>query len=193
MAKRTHNMIEELADAISEGRRSSDDYYEKVIDATVGHDRMLVGLYSLLAAGVVFLLFQAEMTPWAGAALVTSGALFLVGLAHTCVQIVTHHKMLLLADALRLGDETVDLETGMEEASAEAMARRLHSSETHYLFLGLLCAGIAAVIDHWQYGWRAFVVLAGLLVLFLLIELVPRIIRAVIRRSGDAMEDEADE
>jgi len=199
VAKRTQNMIEELADALSEGRRPPCDYFEKVIDATAGHDRMLVGLYGLLAIGVIFLLFQAEMSLWAGAAMVTAWVLFIVGLAYASMHIVAYHKMLLLADAVNLGEETVDLETGEEEATpeafvrAEATARRFHSSETHYLFLGLLCAGAAAVIDHWQYAWRAFAVLAGVVVLLLLIGLVSRIIKAMARRSGDATEDEPEE
>jgi len=192
-------MFGELADALSEGRRPPCDYFEKVIDATAGHDRMLVGLYGLLAAGATFLLFQVEMSLWAGAATVTAWVLFIVGLAYASMHIVAYHKMLLLADAVDYGEETVDLETGEEEASpeaflrAEAMARRLHSSETHFLFLGLLCGGAAAIIDHWQYAWRAFAVLAGVVVLLLLIGLVPRIIKAMTRRSGDTMEDEAEE
>jgi hypothetical protein len=192
-------MIEELADMVAEGAAPSDDYFEKVIDATAGHDRMLVGLYSLLAAGVVLLLFLAEMSPWAGAALITSWVLFVVGLAHVSMHMVTYHKTLLLADVLKHGDETVDLESGEEEASPEAflrahaMARRLHSSETQYLFLGLLCAGIAAVIDHWEYAWRAFAVLGGVVVLLLVTGFVPGIIKAMTRRSRESSEGGAQE
>ena len=199
MAKRTHNVIEELADALSEGRRPPCDYFEKVIDATAGHDRMLVGLYGLLAAGAIFLLFQVEMSAWAGAAMVTAWVLFLVGLICASMHIVVYHKMLLLADAVSLGAETVDLETGEEEASpeavlrADAMTRRLQSSKTHFLFLGLLCAGAAALIDHWQYAWRAFAVLGGVVVLLLVLGFVPGIIKAMAGRSGDGTEDEAEE
>lgn len=199
MARRNRDVIEALADALAEDTQPSGDYFEKVIDATAGHDRMLLGLYSLLAAGATLLLFQAEMSPWAGAALVTSWVLFVVGLAHTSMHIVTYHKMLLLADAVKHGEETVDLETGEEEASpeaffrAEAIARRLHSSETHCLFLGLLCAGIAAVIDHWQYAWRASAVLAGAVVLLLLAGFIPGLIQAMTRRSRESSEEEAGE
>ncbi len=197
MGKRNRDVIESLADAFADGKGSSYDYFEKVIDATAGHDRMLVGLYSLLGAGVVFLLFQAEMSPWAGAALVTSWALFVVGLTHASMHIAAYNKMLLLADAVQNGEETVDLETGEEEATpeaffrAEAIARRLHSTESHYLFLGLICAGAAAIIDHWQYAWRAFAVLAGVVVLLLLFGLVSKIIRAATRHSGSSTGEEA--
>ena len=190
-------MIEELADALSEGRRPSSDYFEKVIDATAGHDRMLVGLYGLLAAGAIFLLFQVEMSAWAGAAMVTAWVLFVVGLIYASMHIVAYNKMLLLADAVHHGEETVNLETGEEEASpeaffrAEAMAWRLHSSKAHFLFLGLLCAGAAALIDHWQYGWRALAVLGGVVVLLLVLGLVPGIIRAMTSHSEDETEDEA--
>ncbi len=199
MATRNRDAIAELAQMLADGTDRSDDYLAKVIDATVGHDRMLMGLYGLLAAGTIFLLFQAEMSSWAGAALVTAGVLFIVGLAHASMHIVSYHKMLLLADAVKHGEETVDLESGEEEATpeaffrAEAMARRLHSSESHYLFLGLLCAGAAALIDHWQYAWRAFAVLAGVVVLLLLMELVPAIIKALPRPSAESVEDEAQE
>ena len=195
MAKRTYNAIEELADAISDGRRPSCDYFEKTIDATAGHDRMLVGLYGLLAAGTTFLLFQVEMSPWAGAAMVTAGALFVVGLAHVSVAIVSYNEMLLLANEVDQEDETGDLEAGPEAfLRAEARAHSLHYSETHFLFLGLLCAGAAAITDHWQYAWRAFVILAGVFLLFLLLRSVPRIIiKAMTSDSGDATEDETRE
>lgn len=199
MAKRTHNVIKELTEALSKDRCPPDDYFEKAIDAAVGHERMLVGLYGLLAAGVIFLLLQVEMSPWAGAAMVTAWVLFVVGLAYATMHIVAYNKMLLLADVVRNGEETVDLETGGGKASpevflhAEAMARCLQSSESHYLFLGLLCAGGAVVIDHWQYAWRAFAVLAGVVILLLLIEFVPQIINTTTSRSGDTTEDETEE
>ena len=188
--------MERLAGAFVDGPTSSEDYFEKAIDATVAHDRMLLGLYSLFGGAVVFLLFQAEMSPWAGAALVTSGALFAVGLGHTSIHLAAYHKMLLLADAVKHGDETVELETGEEEATpediirAEAAARHLHSVDSQYLFLGLVCAGVAAIIDHWQYAWRAFAVLAGVAILFLLAGLVSRIIKAVTHHPDRSTENE---
>ena len=115
------------------------------------------------------------------------------------MHIFTYHKMLLLADALKHGEGTVDVETGEEEATAEAffraeaLARRLHSCETQYLFLGLLCAGAAALIDHWQYAWRAFAVLGGAVVLLLLMGFVPGILRAVTGRSDEETGEEAGE
>jgi len=112
VARHNRDVIEALAGAFSEGTQPSGDYFEKVIDATVGHDRMLLGLYSLLAAGVVFLLFLVEVSPWAGAALLTSCVLFIVGFAHASMHIVAYHKMLLMADAVQHREETVDLETG---------------------------------------------------------------------------------
>jgi hypothetical protein len=199
VAKRNRDVLAELADVLAEGADPSGDYFEKVIDATAGHDRMLLGLYSLLAVGVVSLLFLGQVSPWAGAALVTSCVLFIVGLAHASMHIATYHKMLLMADAVQHGEETVDLETGEEEATpeafvhAEAMARRLHSSKTQYLFLGLLCAGAAAVIDHWQYAWRAFAVLGAVVVVLLLMAVVPGILRAITRRSGESSEEDAEE
>ena len=199
MAKRTHDMMAGLADVLSEGRRPPCDYFEKVIDATASHGRMLVGLYGLLATGAVFLLFQVEMSSWAGAAMVMAWVLFIVGLICASMHIVAYNKMLLLADAIDQGEEAVGFETGEEDASpeafvrAEAMARRLHSSESNFLFLGLFCAGAAALIDHWQYAWRAFSVLGGVVVLLLVIGAVSGLIGNMTRRPGDATEDESDE
>ena len=199
MARHNRDVIEALAGAFSEGTQPSGDYFEKVIDAAVGHDRMLLGLYSLLAAGVVFLLFLVEVSPWAGAALLTSCVLFIVGFAHASMHIVAYHKMLLMADAVQHRDETVDLETGEEEATPEALVRaemtaqHFQSSETQYLFLGLLCAAAATVIDHWQYAWRAFAVLGGVVVLLLLMAIVPGILRAITGRSGEDTEEEVEE
>jgi len=199
MARHNRDVIGRLTDALTERTQPSGDYFEKVIDATVGHNRMLLGLYSLLVAGMVLLLFLADMSPWSGAALVTSCVLFIIGLGHASIHVVAYHKTLLMADALQHGEETVDLESGEEEVTpeaflrAEATARRLHSSETKYLFLGLLCAGAAAAIDHWQYAWRAFAVLGGVVVLLLLTVFVPGILRAITGRSGKETEEEGEE
>jgi len=199
VAKRNRDVIRELAQMLSEDADSSDDYLQRVVDVTVGHDRMLVGLYSLLAAAAVYLLFQAEMSAWAGAALVASFVLFITGLAHVSMHIVSYNKMLLLADAMNHGDETEDLESGEEEATSEAffraevLAQRLHSSETQFLFLGLLCAGAAPLIDHWHYIWRGGVVLAGVIVLLLLFALASGLIKALLRSSEETMEDEEQE
>jgi hypothetical protein len=197
VGKRTRDMIKELADALEEGIAPSGDFFEKLIDATAGYDRMLAGLYVVLAAGIVFLLFLVEMSPWAGAALMAVSVVFVVGLAHTTMHLAAYSKMLLLAEAIHRGEETVGVEPDEEEATPEAflrsyaLTRRLYSSESHYLFLGLVGMGAALAIEHWPYAWRAFALLAGVIALLALIEFVPPILRTMTRRSGDSSGAEA--
>ncbi len=199
MARSKRELIEEFSRILAHGPGSREDFYGKAIEQTAAHDRMLLGVYALLTGGTVVLLVQAAMSPWAGAALVTAGALFITGLAHAATHLVHCNKMLLLADFMQHGDHTVDLEDDEDELSAEvivraeATAKRLQSPEAHYLILGLLSAGAAALIDHWPYAWRAFAVLAGVVVLLLLIELVHTITRSVSHRPVDEEEDEEDD
>lgn len=199
MARSDRETLKALAKALSGAPHPRGDYYEKVIDATASQNRMVTGVCALLAVGVVFLLFRVDFSPWAGAALVVSWAFFTVGFASALMHVVSYHKMLLLADAVAHGDDTVELGSGEEEASPEAVvreeaiARRLHSSENHFLLIGLVCTGAAVAIDRWHFAWRGFIILAGVALLFVLVDLIPHVIRFARRRSGDVAEEREDE
>lgn len=163
MAKRTRSAMEELADRLVASRRPLGRPFEKLIDATARHDRMLVGLYSLLAVAVVFLLFQAEMSVWAGAAMVAAWLLFIAGLVIAATQVSAFNSLLL--------PEATDGESDEDDESDDALRNeviltRLRFSGTYLLTLGLLCMGVAMAIDHWAPTWRALAVLGGIFALF---------------------------
>jgi len=173
------------------------DYYEKVIDTTAGYNRMLIGVYSLLAAGVVFLLFLVEMSPWAGAALLASGLIFVIGVLHTTLHMMAYHKMLLMADALKHGEEIVDSDVDREKASpeallrAEATAKGLHRTKSEYMLFGFLAAGGAIALEHWSYAWRAAAALGGLAAAVLVLFVIRRVLEGILRRYGN--EEEAND
>jgi hypothetical protein len=164
MAKRTRSAIEELADRLAASGRPAGRPYERLIEATAKHDRMLVGLYSLLAVGVVFLLFQAEMSVWAGAAMVAAWLLFLAGLVLSSTQVSAFNSLLLPEATDGESDEDEEYD---EDLRNKVILTRLRFSGTYLLTLGLLCTGVAMAIDHWEPTWRALAVLGGIIALFL--------------------------
>lgn len=198
MAKRRSDLLRHLSQALGHSPLLQMDLYEKVIDATANYNRTLIGAYSLLAVGTVFLLFFVEMSPWAGAALLASWLIFVIGVLHTTLHMMAYHKMLLMADALKHGEELVDSDVDRERASPEALlrtevtAKGLHRTKSEYLLFGFLAAGSAIALEHWSYAWRAAAVLGGLVAAVLVLFLILRVLEGVLRRSGNDEEDDED-
>lgn len=195
MAKRPKDLLRYLSDALGTLPAPDVDYYEKVIDVTAGYNRTLIGVYSLLAVGTLLLLFLAEVSPWAGAALLASWVIFVIGALHTSMHMMAYHKMLLMVDALKHGQELVDSDVNRERASPEALlraavaAKGLHRTKSEYLLFGFLAAGGAIVIEHWSHAWRAAAFLGGLVAAVLVLLTVTRLLEGVLARSEDDEED----
>ena len=199
MPRRNRSITDELADFLETRRPPGADYFEKAVDATAADNRMLTGIYSLLAAGMVLLLLQVELSVWAGAALFAAWILFTLGFSHTAVHIHAHRKLLALVEAVANREEAIDLGSGKEPATlasvlrTEAVVRNLHTSDHHYLFLGLGCAGTAVVIDYWGYAWRGLLVLAGALVALVLVTYVTGKVLSSLKEEPEDDEDDEDD
>jgi len=196
MARRPKDLLQHLSDALGTPPALDVDYCEKVIDATANYNRTLIGAYCLLAVGTLLLLFLVEMSPWAGAALLASWLIFVIGVLHTTLHMMAYHKMLLMADALKHGEEIVDSDVDREKASPEALlrveatAKGLHRTKSEYLLFGFLAAGGAIALEHWSYAWRAAAALGGLAAAVLVLFVIRRVLEGILRRYGNDEEDE---
>jgi hypothetical protein len=199
MARQPKDLLRHLTDALGRPPALDFDLYEKVIDTTAAYNRTLMGVYSLLAVGTALLLFFVEMSPWAGAAMLASWVVFVVGVCHTSLHVMAYNKMLLMADAIQRGEQLVDSDIDEEKATPqallrnEAVTRGLHRTKSGYTWLGFLVASIALAIEHWAYAWRAAAFLGGLAVVIIVLRLVLRVAEGAIGRSEYDEEDDDEE
>lgn len=192
MPKRNRDVISELAHMLVGSSLTPGEGYDRLIDAAAGHDRVLLAVYSLLAAGSQLLLFTIDVSTWAGAMLVASAVLFIIGLGNTLLRIHSYDEMLLAAMLARTDDDDIEDGNGSpgEQLRTNALADGFQTAETHYLFFGLIAMGAATAIDHWQYFWRGLIVLGGVVVLFSLMSFVVRRMGAFVSHPPADVDDE---
>ena len=192
MAKQDRQLLEGLTQLFRENSAVERDRLGELIGIAAAYNHMMIFLYSLLAASFVFLLFLWEFSPWAGAAVLASWGLFIVGLAHTAVHAFAFRKITVLSDFLAMDDETDDFddEDGLSEESRhmELLTRELQTSNSRYLLLGMLLTGIALVIEHWEYAWRSLAILAGIVALLIAIAAISW--ATGLRADSEEVEDE---
>ena len=62
------------------------DYFGKATELIASYDRLLVGLYSSLIAGVVVLLLYKDLSAWAGAFFLLALVMFIFGIGHALLE-----------------------------------------------------------------------------------------------------------
>jgi len=159
------------------------DYFAKATDLVSSYDRLFVTLYSSLIGGTILLLLYRQVSPWVGAFFLLALVLFIFGVAHTLLHMTFHAKMLLAMEAMIKGTGHVPNAVEGEEPTPKAYARmqryaqRAYAGQLYYLFLGVLCGGVAIVVHLWGHAWRGMLVVAVLLGLLMAAALAVRIWR----------------
>jgi len=159
-------------------------YFDNAIESVAATNRVLLGLYSLLTAAVLIVMFSVEVSPWGGALLLAALLLFLLGVGHASITSTEQQKISVIAGLLETGQEIVDFDETTFEEYADLCSRffQMSSGQSRWLVLGAVCASGAVLIERWQYARRALLAVVGGGVLLLVVLLGFGVARAFARR-----------